>query len=174
MVTCGRFSNLQSQNFIKIYIYLLFMNLYVCPEFHSAPKATRSNLGEPKFIQISWGSTPNPLPPHKSCVLYIIECFPSLNKKSCIKPWHVHVYTVCIVTCVTEERMRELQECSHYVVISSKDPDTHKQCHWYAFLSPSILNQSRNSYKKKTNKPSNVLLNIHPSPNMYNYYNYGT
>ena len=93
------------------------------------PEATRSNLGEPKILQISWGSTPNPLPPHKSCVLYIIECFPSLNKKSCIKPWHVHVYTVCIVTCVTEERMRESQECSHYVVISTKDPDTHKQCH---------------------------------------------
>ena len=39
---------------------------------------------------------------------------------------------VCIVSCVTKERMRELQECSHYVVISTKDPDTHKQCHWDA------------------------------------------
>ena len=43
-----------------------------------------------------------------------------------------------------------------------------------SYLSPSILNQSRNSYKNKANVPSNLILNIHPSPNMYNYYNYVT
>ena len=43
-----------------------------------------------------------------------------------------------------------------------------------SFLIPLIIIQSRNSYNKKTNKPLNVILNIHPSPNMYNYYNYVT
>ena len=42
-----------------------------------APKATRSNLREPKFIKFPGGTHPNP---YKSSVLHVIDSFPCLTQ----------------------------------------------------------------------------------------------